>query len=215
MDHQSLLVVRHSHRRGDDRLRPCRNIREIAHRSDLPPHDVKYEKRSGRRTSNGICVRAVVKESKLRQLRKQTNEIDPAVLKALSDGGLRNIASASRDACTNPCDVEWGCRKADVPDSSLDPFRERPQKESRDGFTSERGLNGERRTRCNRFLEKALAFLPRGTVRLALRNPGIRHANAPRRLIRIEVIGASLANGSTTDAALAGAVGSGQHVDAG
>jgi hypothetical protein len=116
---------------------------------------VKYEKRSGRRTGSWICVRAVVKESKLRQLRHQTNEIDPAVLKALPDRGLRNIVSASRDAGTNTCNVKLGCRKTDVPDSSLDPLRERPQKESRDGFASERGLNCERRTLCNGFLEKA------------------------------------------------------------
>jgi hypothetical protein len=135
---------------------------------------VKYEERSGRHTGSWICVRAVVKESKLRQLRKQTNEIDPAVLKALSDRGLRNIVSASRDAGTNTCNVELGCRKADVPDSNLDPLREPPQKESRDGFASERGLNCERRTRCNGFLEKALTFLPSGTVRFALRNARIR-----------------------------------------
>jgi hypothetical protein len=176
---------------------------------------MKHEKRSGRRTSGWICVCAVVEESKLRQLWKQTNKIDPAVLKPLLDPVLRNIVSASRDAGTNTCNVEIGCRKTDVPDSNLDPLRERPQKESRDGFATERGLNCERRTLCDGFLEKALTFVPGGTVRFALGNARVRQADAPRRLIRIEVVGASLANGSTTDAALTGTVGSGQHIDAG
>ena len=86
-------------------------MREIAHRRDLPRHDVKYEKRSGRRTSGWICVRAVVEESKLRQLRKQTNQIDPAVLEPLSDRVLRDIVSASRDAGANTCNVELGCQR--------------------------------------------------------------------------------------------------------
>ena len=103
---------------------------------------MKYEKRSRRHTSSWICVRAVVKESKLRQLRKQTNQIDPAVLEPLSDLVLRNIMSTSRDAGTNTCNVELGCRKTDVPDSSLDPLRERPQKEARDGVTMAGSLPG-------------------------------------------------------------------------
>jgi hypothetical protein len=176
---------------------------------------VKHEKRSGRRASGWIGVCAVVEESKLRQRWKQTNQIDPAVLKPLPDPVLGNIVSASRDAGTNTCHMELGCRKTDVPDSNFDPLRERSQKESRDGFASERGLNCERRTLCDGFLEKALTFVPGGTVRFALRNAGVRQADAPRRLIRIEVVGASLANGSTTDAALTGTVGSGQHIDAG
>ena len=205
----------HSHRGGDDRLRPRRDIRDMAHRSDLPLHDVKHEQRRGCRTSGWIRVCAVVEESKLRQLWKQTNKIDPAVIKPLLDPVLRNIVSASRDAGTNTCHMELGCRKTDVPDSNFDPLRERSQKESRDGFASERGLKCERRALCDRFLEKALTFVPGGTVGFALRNAGDRQADAPRRLIGIEVVGAFLANGSTTDAGLPGTVGSGQHVDAG
>src|SRR5580704_9997400 len=144
---------------------------------------MKHEKRSGRRTSRWICICAVVEESKLRQLRKQTTKIDPAVLEPLPDPVLRNIVSASRDPGTNTCNVEFWCRKADVPDSNFDPLRERSQKESRDGFASERGLKCERRTLCDRFLEKALTFVPGGTVGFALRNAGDRQADAPRRLI--------------------------------
>ena len=84
-------------------------MREIAHRGNLPLHDVKYEKRSGRSTTGWICVRAVVKESKLRQLRKQTNQIDAAALEPLSDLVLRNIVSASRDAGANTCNGSMAC----------------------------------------------------------------------------------------------------------
>ena len=84
-----------------------------------------------------------------------------------------NQKTVCTNAGTNTCNVKLGCRKTDVPDSSLDPLRDRPQKESRDGFASERGLNCERRTLCNGFLEKALTFLPSGTVRFALRNAAI------------------------------------------
>jgi hypothetical protein len=69
---QKDTVVRQSDSGGDDRLRPRRDVREIAHRSDLPLYDVKHEKRNRRRTSGRIGVSTVVVESKLRQLRKQT-----------------------------------------------------------------------------------------------------------------------------------------------
>jgi hypothetical protein len=133
----SSRAIRDGHRGGYDRLGPCRDIRDVAHRSDLPLHDMKHEKRSGRRTSGWICVCAVVEESKLRQLWKQTNKIDPAVLKPLLDPVLRNIVSASRDAGTNTCNVELGCRKTDVPDSNFGLLRERSQKESGDGFDAD------------------------------------------------------------------------------
>jgi hypothetical protein len=118
----------------------------------FPSTTLKHEKRSGRCTSGWLCICAVVEESKLRQLWKQTNKIDPAVREPLPDPGLRNIVSASRDAGTNTCNVEFWCRKTDVPDSNFDPLRERSQKEPRDGFASERGLKCERRTLCDGFL---------------------------------------------------------------
>jgi hypothetical protein len=36
----AILPIRHSHRGSYDRLRPCRDIRDVAHRSDLPRHDM-------------------------------------------------------------------------------------------------------------------------------------------------------------------------------
>jgi hypothetical protein len=142
------------------------------------------------------------------------DEVEAAVFEASPDVHLGNIVAAFAHTGPDTIDVALDAVEAGVPDPNLRALVGRLGKQLRHRARAERGLEGEIELFGDGALEQAPPLLPRDAVGFRLAQPRVGRANQASRLVGVVVRAAGIAIRGSGDAALAGAVDTGQRVDA-
>ena len=161
-----------------------------------------------------VGITAVVEDSKLCESRHQLNQIDATPIVALPNLFFWDVVSASSHPGSNPRHVQFGTTQSHEPHAHFDSSRQRFVQKSADGVPAKRRFEREVQAFGDRSFQEALPLMPRNAVRFCGRNIRIGGQNPGGRFVRIEVACAALPKRRACEAALAGTVGSSEHVDA-
>src|SRR5436853_7875658 len=103
--------------------------------------------------------------------------------------------------------------KADIPNPDLRSLLKRFPQQIRHRSATQRCFKRKVSTLGNGSFQQTLSLMPGGAVRIRLGKAGIRRLDKAGCLVRIEVLGARTAEGSTTDTAFPCSVCSRQYVE--
>lgn len=201
--------------RGHNRLGPVGNFAQLDRCDDLAA--VEVQELHGRRPLAGcrVGIKAVVEDLQFSQARQKVNEVPAAGIKAFPDLLDGDVVAAVADSCRHPGDVPFRAVEPDVPEADRKAGFDRLIQGRRDGVATECSFEPILMRLADRGLQPSQAFGPSLAVGHAFRDIGVFLADTARGFVRIEVIATCLAEEGTGDAALAGAIGTGKHPDAG
>ena len=148
------------------------------------------------------------------ELWQELDQVESALIEAAADVGFGDVVAAVAHTGCDAREVGFGAVEARVPDADLMAGGQRLLEPRHDGAAAERGLEVVVETFANGALELPYAELPGERVGGGLLQLGVALAQLPRDLIGIEVVTTALAQHGARDAALACAVGAGEHPDA-
>ncbi len=153
-----------------------------------------------------VCFFAVVVNTKLRQLRNESDQIETASIIPFTNLGLANVVPTPFDSGAHACDVELRCIEANIPDTDLNSRFQRSLQQSWDCVTPKGRFECEVQSFSDCTFQQSLAFMPCGTVSVFLGNDWIRSKYAPGSLVWIEVFNSMLQERSAANTAFASAV---------
>lgn len=162
-----------------------------------------------------VCFKAVVNDPKLGESRHQFNQVNPTPVVSFPNLLFGNIVSPTSHSRSNSRHVQFGAAQSDEQDADLDSSLQRLLEKRGDCLPSERRFEREVQAFGDRSFKQALPLMPGGAVRFRGRNTRIGAHNPGRCSVGVEVVGAGLPKHRARYAALASAVGPGEHVDAG
>jgi hypothetical protein len=198
-----------------NRCGPLGDRGRITQGYDLAFREMNNQTRFGSVAGVRIRFVAVVVHAKLRQIRKHSNQVQDTAGIALTDFFLWDIVSPAGDARADARDVKLHARQAYIPDADLNACRQRFFEQGWDRVSAKSGLKDIIQALGHRSLKRPPSLMPGGALGVCLRDAGIGSANAPGSFVGIEVLGPLLDQHLAPDAALAGAVRTGQNVDPG
>ncbi len=161
-----------------------------------------------------VGVNTVVEDPKLCESRHQLNQIDPTPVVALPNLFIRDVVSASSHPGSDARHVQFGTTQSHERHAHFDSSRHRFVQKSADGVPAKRRFEREVQAFGDRPFQEAFPLVPGSAVRVCRRNTRIGGQNSGGRFVRIEVVCAGLPKHRACDAALAGTVGSSDHVEA-